>query len=185
MAATFACGKCGYTQLTDAKHIGQSFSCPQCGTVASVIEGAAPRTPPPAPSAVAPRSTVFDVASVAPQRRPSADSDRAGKVETRGERANSGASPEQENTARRAAMIKIQSKNLLLGLLLTLLFGGFGVFYASIIGGIICSILQLISLAIVFLTLGVGVVIALPLQVIFLIVTEVCINRHNKRLLNM
>ena len=47
MAATFACNKCGYSQLTDAKHIGESFSCPQCGNVALVIEGAAPRTPPP------------------------------------------------------------------------------------------------------------------------------------------
>ena len=184
MAATFACTKCGYSQLTDAKHIGESFSCPQCGNVALVIEGAAPRTPPPVPPTVAPRSGVFDAASVAPQRQHPAGSGQTGGAETHNERAGSGVSPEKDSTARRIAMVQMQSKSMFLGLVLTFVFGGFGVFYASILGGIICSILQLIIIVIVFLTMGVGTIIALPFQLIFLIITAICISRHNKKLLD-
>jgi hypothetical protein len=50
MTATFACASCGYSQLSDPKAIGQSFSCPRCGSIAQVVAGnAAPAGPPAAP----------------------------------------------------------------------------------------------------------------------------------------
>jgi uncharacterized membrane protein len=78
--------------------------------------------------------------------------------------------------------IQIQSKNLGIGVILTLLFGGFGLFYASISGGIIMTILELISIVLCFVFIG---FVLLPIvHVIAIIWTVVAIQNHNKKLLS-
>lgn len=81
------------------------------------------------------------------------------------------------------AKIQLQSKSMGLGIVLTLLFGGFGMFYVSILSGIICSIIELVLLFISFLTFGLGVILIVPFHIVLLIYTVVAINIHNKKLL--
>jgi hypothetical protein len=75
-----------------------------------------------------------------------------------------------------------QRKSVGVGVLLTLLFGGFGVFYASVVGGAILSALQVLFFVIALLTLGLGGILFIPLWIVALIVTCVAIEGHNKRL---
>ena len=80
-----------------------------------------------------------------------------------------------------SAMILTQSKSMGLGVVLTLFFGGLGVFYASILGGIVMTLAQLVSLALCFVFIG---LILLPIvHVVALIWTIVAINSHNQKLL--
>ena len=80
-----------------------------------------------------------------------------------------------------SARILTQSKNMGLGVVLTLFFGGFGVFYASIIGGILMTLAELLSLALCFVVIGFFM---LPVvHIVSLIWTIVAIDSHNKKLL--
>ena len=81
------------------------------------------------------------------------------------------------------AKLKLQSKSMLIGLLLTFFFGGFGVFYFSTWGGVICSILEILLWIIAFFTFGFGAILLIPAHLIFVIYTAISINRHNKKLL--
>ncbi len=85
---------------------------------------------------------------------------------------------------RTTAAIMIQSKNMGLAIVLTLLFGGIGLFYATIAGGIIMSILMIITLIIAFLTLGIGAILFIPLNIICIIWAVVAVNKHNKKLVD-
>ena len=78
-------------------------------------------------------------------------------------------------------MVFAQSKSVGLGVVLTLVFGGFGVFYASILGGIVMALAELVALALCLVFVG-----ALMLPVVHavsLIWTIVAINAHNRRVL--
>lgn len=81
------------------------------------------------------------------------------------------------------AKLQMQSKSMLIGLLLTLFFGGFGVFYFSTLGGIICAIIEIILWVVSFFTFGLGVLIVVPFHLICVIYTAIAINGHNKKLL--
>lgn len=82
-----------------------------------------------------------------------------------------------------AAIILTQSKNVALGVVLTFLFGGFGVFYASILGGLIMSITEAIGLAISFMTLGIMSFMMCPIHIVAIIWAIAAINKHNQRLI--
>lgn len=80
-----------------------------------------------------------------------------------------------------SAMILTQSKSMGLGVVLTLFFGGLGVFYASILGGILMTLAELASLVLCFVVIGFFL---LPIvHIIALIWTVVAINSHNQKLL--
>ena len=82
-----------------------------------------------------------------------------------------------------AAKLQIQAKSMGLGIVLTLLFGGFGIFYVSLFGGIICSLIEVTLLLLSILTFGLGIFIVIPFHILLLIYTVVAINNHNKNLL--
>ena len=82
-----------------------------------------------------------------------------------------------------AAIIMTQTKSTGLAVLLTLLFGGFGVFYATTLGGIVMAIVELIGWALVVVTLGFGIVLVPVIHVIALIWCVVAVNNHNKQLI--
>lgn len=89
-----------------------------------------------------------------------------------------------ESDAIRIAKMRMQQKSIGFGLLLTLLFGGFGVFYFSTLGGIVCSIIEVVAvLTLVLFTLGLGLPLLFFLHLVFVLYTAVAINSHNKRLL--
>lgn len=85
--------------------------------------------------------------------------------------------------AEKMILAQIKSKSLAVGVILTLFFGGFGTFYVSIIGGIVCSVIELILWLIIIFTAGIGVVLAVPMHIIFIIYTIVSINMQNKKVL--
>lgn len=89
-----------------------------------------------------------------------------------------------ESDAIRIARMQMQQKSMGVGLILTLLFGGFGVFYFSTVGGIVCSIIEIVAaIILVFLTFGFGLPLLFLLHLVFVLYTAVTINSHNKRLL--
>jgi len=83
-----------------------------------------------------------------------------------------------------AAVILTQTKNTAIGVILTLAFGGLGVFYGSIIGGVVMSIIEVICVVITALTLGFGIILLIPAHIISLVWVVVSINRHNQQLIN-
>lgn len=78
----------------------------------------------------------------------------------------------------------LMSKNLGVGVFLTLFFGGIGLLYANITWGIIGVIVEVVLVIVAILTFGLGLLLLIPWHVISVIIGIVCINRHNKRLLS-
>ena len=73
-------------------------------------------------------------------------------------------------------------KSLFLGLMLTLMFGGFGVFYASFPGGVICTLMEL-TLFGLSVFLGEKIYPALAfVRLIYFMVAVAAISGHNKEL---
>ena len=62
-----------------------------------------------------------------------------------------------------------QKKSYLIAIILTGLFGGFGVFYVSTVGGIVMGIVELIVWLLAFVTLGLGFVLVPVVHVVSLI----------------
>lgn len=77
----------------------------------------------------------------------------------------------------------VQAKSVGLAFVLTLVFGGLGLFYASITGGIIITVLQVLALLITFVTLGIGVVLFPILQLVAVVWAIIATQNHNKALL--
>lgn len=89
-----------------------------------------------------------------------------------------------ESDAIRIARMQMQQKSMGVGLVLTFIFGGFGIFYTSTLGGILCSIIEVLAVLIIFFfTLGLGLPLLFILHLIFVIITAISINARNKRLL--
>ncbi len=65
-----------------------------------------------------------------------------------------------------------------IGLILTLLFGPLGLFYGSIIGGIIMSI---ISIPVAIFTMGIGLLAVIPICCVW---SLIAVGAHNKSLLS-
>ena len=84
---------------------------------------------------------------------------------------------------RNSVALVIQAKSVAVAIILTLMFGGLGVFYVSILGGIIMSIITAIAWFITLVTFGFAGIILIPLvHGIALIWGIVGVNRHNKKL---
>ena len=82
------------------------------------------------------------------------------------------------------AQIQLQQKSVAISVILTFLFGGLGLLYASITWGLICLVIDGILLAITIFTAGFGAVLYVPFRVLLIILAIVMVGRHNKRLLN-
>lgn len=77
----------------------------------------------------------------------------------------------------------MSQKNLGLGIFLTLFFGGLGMFYATILGGLVFLLLDLLLLVVAICTAGIGGILYIPLHILAVIFTIIAINSHNKKLL--
>jgi hypothetical protein len=75
-------------------------------------------------------------------------------------------------------VIVVNQKNIGLGIILGLFFGPLGLTYSSLIGA---GVMLVISLPIVFITLGFGLLFTLPACAIW---AGIAVNSHNKKLLN-
>jgi len=84
---------------------------------------------------------------------------------------------------RDAAALLIQAKSTDIAALPALMFGGLGLFYASILGGIIMNLIEVILWLIVFLTLGFGIILLPFFQIGCMIWAMLSVRSHNKRLL--
>ncbi len=83
--------------------------------------------------------------------------------------------PNQHSVTQPAApvVVVVNQKNMMLGLILTFVFGGLGMLYATIVGGIVMIILSSI---IGLVTGGLGLVVLWPIQMIW---TYLAIKNHN------
>jgi len=81
------------------------------------------------------------------------------------------------------AIVLTQSKSMPVGILITWFFGGFGVFYVSIIGGLVLGGLEFILWIVTFFTLGFGLILLIPLHIIALIWTYMGVKKHNNKLI--
>lgn len=89
-----------------------------------------------------------------------------------------------ESDVIRIAKMQMQQKSLGVGLALTLLFGGLGVFYFSIVGGIFCAIIEIVAVSFLLIfTFGLGLPLIFLLHLVFVIYAAISINSRNKRLL--
>jgi len=82
-----------------------------------------------------------------------------------------------------AAAIMIQAKSTGVAVLLTMLFGGVGLLYGSIIGGIIMTVIEVCLWILAVITLGLGLVLLLPFHLVCVIWAIVAVGNHNKRLI--
>lgn len=80
------------------------------------------------------------------------------------------------------AAILTQSKSAGVAILLTLLFGGLGLFYASILGGLVITGAQFVVVILGVFTAGIGMALLLPLQLVAMVWAVVAVNSHNKQL---
>jgi hypothetical protein len=83
-----------------------------------------------------------------------------------------------------AAIILTQSKSMAVGLIITWFFGGLGVFYVSMIGGLVLGGLEVVGWIIAFMTLGIGAILLIPVHFVALIWTYLGVKKHNAKLIS-
>lgn len=83
------------------------------------------------------------------------------------------------------AAILINAKSSGLGVILSLFFGGLGLFYASVMGGIIMTIITVLVWILALVTFGIGLILVPVVHLICVIWAVVAIKNHNNRLLSM
>ncbi len=81
-----------------------------------------------------------------------------------------------ESTTKKEVIVVGEKKNMTIAILLSFFFGPLGMIYASISGAIWCF---LISGVAAFFTMGLGLLVTWPLQLIW---TAVAVNKHNTRI---
>ena len=191
MAAEFVCPQCGYGRRLETGRPGEAVSCPRCGATAPARECSG-RAPGAAEERVAPRSGVFDAGAfaagaVAASRRvpasagPSAPAGGARTVPPGPKTAPLPSVPDSDESDE-PAPVAGPGKSLFLGLMLTLLFGGFGVFYATFPGGVMCALMELtlFGLSVFF---GEKIYPALAfVRLIYFMIAFAAISGHNKEL---
>lgn len=78
---------------------------------------------------------------------------------------------------------QMMAKSTGIAAVLTLFFGGFGLLYVTIIGGIIGSIVEVILFAFVVFTAGIGFIVYLPWHIFCVVVALILTSMHNKHIL--
>ena len=82
-------------------------------------------------------------------------------------------------------VVVVSSKNLGLAIILTILFGGLGLLYASVVGGIIIGSLEIIAFFFALLTFGLGGVLFIPIHFTAVIWAVIAVTRHNRRIVGI
>ena len=82
----------------------------------------------------------------------------------------------------RTALVQSQQKSVGIGMLLTLFFGGLGMFYVSIIMGILFTIIEIVLVVVAVFTMGIGLLFLLPYHIFTVLVTIFFIRSYNKKL---
>lgn len=82
------------------------------------------------------------------------------------------------------ARVKLESKSMGLGVVLTIFFGGLGMFYLSIGWGLVGLFLEGISWLLAFLTGGLLSFVPFVWHVVCVIITVISINNTNRRLID-
>jgi hypothetical protein len=94
--------------------------------------------------------------------------------------------PSAETEATRRMMIATMSKkSMALGIILTCFFGGPGLLYASVSGGILMTLIEIIGWFFTVFTWGLGFFILIPIHLVTLTWTIIAISNHNKKLMRM
>lgn len=83
-----------------------------------------------------------------------------------------------------AAKIHLQGKSLGLGVVLTIFFGGLGMFYLSIGWGLVGLFVEAILCVATFITFGIFGFFLVGWHILCVIITVISINNHNRRLLD-
>ena len=81
------------------------------------------------------------------------------------------------------ARVQLQGKSLGLGVVLTIIFGGLGMFYLSIGWGLVGLVVEGVLWVMAFLTAGLLGFLLFGWHVLCVIITVISINNHNRRLL--
>lgn len=84
---------------------------------------------------------------------------------------------------RDTAVILTQSKSTAVAVLLTLFFGGLGLFYVGTKSAILMTIIEVVLVVITFITLGFGGILLIPFHIVALILAISGVNKHNARLI--
>ncbi len=80
--------------------------------------------------------------------------------------------------------VQMMSKNVGIAAILALFFGGLGLLYVTIIGGVIGALVEIVLFILVIFTGGLGLIVYIPWHLVCAIIAIVMANAHNKRLLN-
>ncbi len=83
---------------------------------------------------------------------------------------------ENQNQPQKIVVVSSGEKSMVASILLSLIFGPLGLFYASVTGGIV---MLLISIVVAIFTLGVGLLITFPICIIW---AAVATNTHNQKM---
>lgn len=75
-----------------------------------------------------------------------------------------------------------QPKNLVLGVVLTVLFGCFGMLYTSIKTGIICIVIWVVLIVLSMLTAGIAGLLFIPFWIVMIIYSYITLKKHNEAL---
>ena len=81
------------------------------------------------------------------------------------------------------AILLTQSKSMATGMIITWFFGGLGVFYVSLLGGLVLGSLEFIGWIVTFATLGFGVILLIPIHIAALVWTYLGVKKHNNKLI--
>lgn len=96
-----------------------------------------------------------------------------------------------QDTANKLMIAQMSQKNAGIGAALTLFFGGIGLFYATMSGGLIMTVAEFILCCIlgllVLFTAGIGLIVAVPIILVFNVICVVwalsAIKKHNEALI--
>jgi len=92
--------------------------------------------------------------------------------------------PDRKYSDATIAAVAMQSKNVMLGLILAFFFGSIGLLYTSCLLGVIGIIMEVLIWFIALVTLGFGAFLIVPWHIFSMILVVILINSHNKRLLS-
>ena len=87
------------------------------------------------------------------------------------------------NQSLQVETFKLQSKSMLISLLLTFFFGGLGIFYVSTLGGVICTVIEVALWIASFLTFGLGFIAVAIWHFFCFFFAAIKTNSHNKKLI--
>ena len=190
MDIQFSCNKCGQNIAIDEAGAGLEVQCPQCGQSLTVpLTGSLPNpTPelgsvPPTPPTSDTKKCPYCAETIKAEAKACRFCNHDLVTSHLGLPAPTTASPKPKIPAGTDAaqpkqvVIVAQTKSMGIAFILTFLFGPLGMFYSTVVGGII---MMIISIPVAIITLGFGLLITQPICIIWGMIAA---SIHNKKLL--